>query len=505
MERQAARADLLELAIQHSPAPMGILEGPEYILRLYNQAAAETTGVRVADAIGKPAAEAFPEAMAQIRPFLDRAYAGERVEFSAELQLPSGMRHVRLTYIPLPGVPTRILYVAVDETPVHAANLELRRRIEHQEATARELRESEERFRAMADSIPQLAWMAEPDGYIFWYNRRWYEYTGTTPEQMRGWGWQSVHDPAVLPTVIQRWKGSIASGRPFDMEFPLRGANGKFRWFLTRVQPLKGSDGRVLRWFGTNTDVNETVELIAQRTRELRETVAEYESFAYSVAHDLRAPLRTIHGFGQILMGDLSLRIPEDARRLLEKILSAAQRMDRLVTDLLVYSRLGREPIELAPVALEGVVDQVVSALGPELTERAAEVEIVRPMPVVMGQTTLLHQAVTNLVANAAKFMPAGRAPRIMIRTERLADRVRLSVEDNGIGIPAEYREKIFNVFQRLHGQSEYEGTGIGLAIVRRSAERLGGSVGVESEPGKGSRFWIDLKAAPESGGGFPK
>jgi PAS domain S-box-containing protein len=119
------------------------------------------------------------------------------------------------------------------------------------------LRESEKQFRELAEGIPQLAWTANPDGWIYWYNQRWYQYTGTSPQQMEGWGWQSVHDPNELPKVLERWTGSIASGEPFDMEFPLRGADGVFRPFLTRVMPLRDTQGRVLRWFGTNTDISE--------------------------------------------------------------------------------------------------------------------------------------------------------------------------------------------------------------------------------------------------------
>ena len=119
------------------------------------------------------------------------------------------------------------------------------------------LRDSEERFRTMANAIPQLAWTARSDGYIFWYNQRWYDYTGTTPADMEGWGWQSVHDPEVLPQVLEQWRASIATGRPFDMVFPLRGADGQFRQFLTRVMPMKDADGEVMQWFGTNTDITE--------------------------------------------------------------------------------------------------------------------------------------------------------------------------------------------------------------------------------------------------------
>ncbi len=122
----------------------------------------------------------------------------------------------------------------------------------------KDLRESELRLRSMADSIPQLAWMAEPDGFIFWYNWKWYEYTGATPEQMEGWGWQSVHDTEILPRVLDRWKKSIELGEPFEMEFPLRRADGVFRWFLTRVNPVRDSGGKIVRWFGTNTDIDES-------------------------------------------------------------------------------------------------------------------------------------------------------------------------------------------------------------------------------------------------------
>ncbi|MFO0850539.1 MAG: PAS domain S-box protein [Gemmataceae bacterium] len=137
-----------------------------------------------------------------------------------------------------------------------------------------EVRESEARFRTLAESMPQLAWTAHPDGHIFWYNRRWYEYTGTTPEAMEGWGWQSVHDPAELPQVLAEWKRAIATGQPFEMTFPLRGADGRFRRFLTRAHPAKDADGRVTLWFGTNTDVDQVERLQA----DLRASEERYRS-----------------------------------------------------------------------------------------------------------------------------------------------------------------------------------------------------------------------------------
>ena len=154
----------------------------------------------------------------------------------------------------LDGKVTGVSCIASDITDRKAAEAKLAE--QHREAEAA-LKESAERFRTMVNAMTQLAWIARPDGHLFWYNQRWYDYTGTTPEQMEGWGWQSVHDPNELPKVLERWKSSIATGEPFEMTFPLRGADGNFRAFLTRGQPLKDANGRVVEWFGTNTDVNE--------------------------------------------------------------------------------------------------------------------------------------------------------------------------------------------------------------------------------------------------------
>ena len=141
------------------------------------------------------------------------------------------------------GPSTKMLGIVRDVTERHDAEISLR--------------ESESQLRALVDTIPQLAWMADPDGSIFWYNRGWYAYTGTTLEQMKGWGWQSVHDPKVLPDVLVKWRQSIDTGQPFEMLFPLKNARGHFRWFLTRVNPLHNSAGEVVRWFGTNTDIHQ--------------------------------------------------------------------------------------------------------------------------------------------------------------------------------------------------------------------------------------------------------
>ncbi len=677
---------------------------------------------------------------------------------------------------------------------------------------------NEAELRALADSMAQLAWMAEPDGHIFWYNRRWYEYTGSSLEQMRGWGWQAVHDPAMLPQVVARWRAAIRSGQPWEMEFPLRGADGVYRWFLTRAIPARDPSGRVTRWFGTNTDVDRakraedalreetrvlellnrtgraiaaqldlpgllqtvvdagtelsgarfgiffyddrgrgegaggaggfvlqawsgiapdaaepacagrgrfleavfragapvrqadapqdlsyaglpparsyvaipvmardgevlggllfghpepgvfdartervllgvaaqaaisidnarlydsaqreiaerarteqrllesearlrvsletaalgtweldvraarvtldararklfapgrgetlsleefltlgqaegqeerrealravcegrlgrfdaefrlaggsrwvkvsakpvhdaageiprlvggvldvtdmmraraTIEerqrelerLVEERTASLHQAIAQMEEFSYSVSHDLRAPLRAIQGYAQAVLEDNAERIGEQGREHLKRILRAGERMDRLTRDVLTYSRIARGAAPLDEVSLERVVGDAIEQYG-LARRREGEIRVESPLLPVRGNEPLLVQAVSNLLANAFKFVPAGLRPGVRVWTERREAEVRLWVEDNGIGVRPEHAARIWGMFERVHPPEKFEGTGIGLAIVRKAVERMGGSVGVESDGEHGSRFWIQLKAS---------
>ncbi|HYG33674.1 MAG TPA: PAS domain-containing protein, partial [Clostridia bacterium] len=261
------------------------------------------------------------------------------------------------------------------------------------------LRESEKQFRTLADSIPNLAWWANCDGYITWYNRRWYEYTGTTPEQMEGWGWQRVHDPEMLPKVVNQWKASLATGQSFEMEFPLRGADGCFRWFLTRVVPLRDNTGSIVRWFGTNTDVSQTREarevlsrnkaelerLVAERTARLTEMVSELQQVSYAMVHDMRAPLRGMAGFAETLAEGVSDGLDSaQAKEYCSRIITGANRLDKLITDALNYTKavlmeLPMQPVPLAPL-VRGMLETYPN-LHPDKTDISIEGEL----PTVLG------------------------------------------------------------------------------------------------------------------------
>ena len=521
------------------------------------------------------------------------------------------------------------------------------------------LRQSEELFRAVAENIPQLAWMTGPDGEILWFNRRWTDYTGTTLKDMQQNGWKSVHHPDHPERVAAGWIQALQTGEPWEDTFPLRRRDGEYRWFLSRAFPIRDSQGTITRWFGTNTDVTEhkqaeealreseehlrtlftreadtrqtlvlameaghigtfawnvvenrhvwsketeqffgyapgefpgTTEsfldrvhpqdrdwlrqtlysrferqetafssqyraqhpdgsvtwlsvrgrvdyrspgvplrvigvmvditamkkseealanarnqlvshaanleaMVAERTAKLTETVHELEAFSYSLSHDMRAPLRAMKGFAQILESEYTSQLPPEACGYLKKISRAAGRLDQLIQDVLTYSHILRGHIDLKPIDIDKLARQLIEE-NPALQPPKAEITIMSPCHAVYGHEAYLMQVLSNLVYNAVKFVQPDQLPKVRIWTEVVGSEVHLFVKDNGIGIPKAAHERMFGMFQRYHSDKMYEGTGIGLTIVRKATERMGGQVSLESEPGEGSTFRVQLRKA---------
>lgn len=235
---------------------------------------------------------------------------------------------------------------------------------------------------------------------------------------------------------------------------------------------------------------------VAERTAALRKVSSELDAFAHTVSHDLREPLGAIQDLIQALEEDYADRLPAPGRDYVRRIVDRIRRMDALIQDLLDYTLLSRPDLEMQPISLAATINDARSQLGTEIDKQNASVTVEEPLPEVKGHYTSLVRVITNLLSNSIKFVAPKVQPQVRIWAEVKDGWVRLWVKDNGIGISPEDQERIFQVFERLHGEENYPGTGIGLAIVRRGIERMGGQVGVQSQPGQGSGFWIELPRA---------
>ena len=382
--------------------------------------------------------------------------------------------------------------------------IDMKEHIHAQEA----LRRSEEDLRALADSIPQLAWMADPNGHIFWYNRGWYEYTGTTLEEMAGWGWQKVHDPEFLPLVVERWTASIESRQPFDMEFPLRGADGAFQWFLTRVNPVLDAQGEVVRWFGTNTNVDRVKRAEADRERLLasekeareraeRETQMKDE-FLATVSHELRTPLNAVLGWATILR---ETQAPEEVAEGLAVIERNARAQAEIIEDLLDMNRIisGKVRLDVQRVDLVPIIEAAIESVKPMATAR--QIRLTSVLDPHVGQVSAdpgrLQQVLWNLLTNGVKFTPKGG--RVHVALGRVNSHLEISVSDTGEGITAEFLPHVFDRFRQADGTitRRHRGLGLGLAIVKNLVELHGGTASVESAGlNQGSTFYVCLPAA---------
>ena len=503
------------------------------------------------------------------------------------------------------------------------------------------IEESEERFHTLANNIQNLAWMANSDGWIFWYNQRWYDYTGSTFEEMVGWGWEKVHHPQHVKRVVSFVKEAWNKNEAFELTFPLRGVDGEYKWFLTRVFPITNAEGKVIRWVGTNTDINEQknaedqFRLLAEtlpyliwvtdekgngeftskrweeytglemfnldtwksivhpddydnithvwsnslatgntytcdarlksktgeyrwhtvkgeavldddrkivkwvgaftdthrektfaqelsrqvesRTKELNKAKLileeknidlekmnkELESFTYVSSHDLQEPLRKINIFASRLLAHDNDKISDKGKEYLQRMQEAAQRMQQLIQDLLAFSKLSTTDRRFESSNINNLIEEVKNNLKDELQQKEAVIEVsdMQKLNIIPFQ---FRQLLVNLISNSLKFSKKAVKPLIKIKSDiakgvdlnhskLIPDKTyyHITFEDNGIGFESEYNEKIFEVFQRLYSREQYEGTGIGLSIVKKIVENHNGFIDAQSNLGEGATFHI--------------
>jgi PAS domain S-box-containing protein len=359
----------------------------------------------------------------------------------------------------------------------------------------RALQKSEARFRALADNIAQLAWMADETGSIFWYNRRWFEFSGTTPDQMHGWGWKTLHHPEHLERVVESWTRALASKTPWEDTFPLRSKDGQYHWFLTRALPVNDDAGKVLLWFGTNTDVTEQRKL----EEALKSAVHARDVFLGIASHELKTPLTPLTLQLQSIerMSEKAgAGVPLPADKVMEKVVRATLQvahLDRLVNNLLDVSRLSEDRLtmNLEQVDLAGLVSEIAERLRPEVDALGSGVTITTPGPIVGAFDRFrLDQVFSNLLTNALKY---GRGKPVEVEVSRHGSEALVSVRDRGIGISPEDHDRIFGRFERAVSANNYGGFGLGLWISRELVEAMRGRIRVESALGQGSTFTVVL------------
>jgi PAS domain S-box-containing protein len=354
------------------------------------------------------------------------------------------------------------------------------------------LQESEQQFRSLADSIPQLAWMADSQGNLFWYNRRWYEFTGTTPAEMEGWGWAKVHDPELLPQVIEKWKISLATGKSFEMTFPLRGADGSYRYFLTLATPVFDAHGEIARWFGTNTDVTEQ-RLSAEALRQT-EKLAATGRLAASIAHEINNPLEAVTNLVY-----LSRKQPANAEKYLSLADNELDRIAQITKNTLGFYRDSASPSEVnIPEVLQEVLALYVRKLNfKKIHLRNEPTEGAK----VIGYPGEIRQIFANLISNAIEALPNEGCLHIRTTKVHSSDGTRrpgvqITFFDNGSGVAPENRKKIFEPFFTT---KKDVGTGLGLWLTQGLVEKHKGVMRVRSRATPG-RSWTAFSVfLPES------
>src|SRR5438445_6547749 len=380
------------------------------------------------------------------------------------------------------------------------------------------LRESEERFRLATEAMNGLVYEWDISANVTRRSAGMAEFLGWTSDEVTAdsrWWPEQIH-PEDVATVQQHFAAAVARRAPAcGHEYRIRHKDGHYFWIWDSNRIIYGADEKPIRVIGCTVSIderkhaedelrnakdalshlNEDLEdIVEERTTRLLEMVAELESWSYSIAHDMRAPLRTMHNFSGFLLHDFGPRLDGIARDYLERIRAAARRFDNYINDLLDYGKVGRGSFPLETVDTERLIAEILDTY-PNLQAPKCSIEVQLPLPPVKANASALTQVFSNLLGNAVKFVQQDTLPHVRIWAEKKGTLVRLWIEDNGIGIPRAAQPRVFGMFQRLHPTSAYEGTGIGLAIVRRAVERMGGTVGLESEPDKGSRFWVELMA----------
>jgi PAS domain S-box-containing protein len=364
--------------------------------------------------------------------------------------------------------------------------------------------------------MPQLVWEANSKGEVTYYNDRLAEFSGAKKDENGKWNWEGLVHSEDLEATQTEWHNAVTKGRIYQTEHRLQRKDGSYKWFLSRALPHKDEKGNVMKWFGTTTDIQASKEYastleeeVQKRTYELKELNAslqqsnsELQQFAHVASHDLKEPLRKVKTFSNRLMDDPKSSFSENSKLYLKKINSATDRMNIMIEGVLNYSMLNAFHSKIEKVNVNELIQNIESDLEILISEKSAKIYY-HNLPALEGASVLLYQLFYNLINNSLKFSKKDEEPVIIISSSTIKkddkDFAEIKIVDNGIGFEQEFAEKIFETFLRLNSKDQFEGTGLGLSLCKRIAERHGGAIEAFGEPDKGSSFVIHLPLKQES------
>ena len=366
------------------------------------------------------------------------------------------------------------------------------------------IKESEEKFRQLADLVPQIIWTGRPDGFIDYYNKRWYEYTGFEENKFGDSSWIPILHPDDQSVVLKIWYDSVQNGTSYQIELRLKNfKTGEYRWFISKAEPIKDKEGVITKWFGTCTDIQEqkTVTeklegLVAERTKELQRSNEDLQQFAHVASHDLKEPVRKIKTFTGRLEDYLDGKLDDSASKFIDRIHVATDRMFNMIDGVLAYSKINADLQQPTLVDLNEIIKNIETDLEVSLQKTAGKIHY-NNLPTIEGASVLLYQLFYNLINNSIKFAKENVPPQITITSEIQVKGDKtfaiITLEDNGIGFDSNQAERIFETFTRLNSKDSYEGTGLGLSLCKKIVERHGGNITAEGNVNKGAVFVITL------------
>ena len=509
--------------IYSSPSMIGIFKGENMIIEIANDAILNSWG-KDKRIIGKSIFSVMPEIVAQgFDKHLLKVYKTGTPYHSYETPVTL-LRHGKkeLIYYSFVYQPQRNVNGEIEGVAIIANE------VTPQAILNKKIKDSEENFRQLAELMPQKISKADASGNFFFYNQNWLNYSGLSLESLIGNGWAKIVHPDELKEVKKRWRNSIKTGSDFEMEIRILSNKGEYKWHLSRATAVKDEHGKITKWLGAATEIQEQVEqrvalenAVTERTNELSEAIGamvnkneelqkmnrELESFAYVSSHDLQEPLRKIQTFAGRILENENKKLSPNGKKYFRIMQDSASRMQALIEDLLAFSGLTTAERKFEITDLGDIIEKIKIDLKEVIKEKHAIIKIAElcPVNIIVFQ---FHQLMQNLISNALKFSRPKHAPFIIIKSSiidgkklkklKLSPEIKychISVADNGIGFENKFREKIFEVFQKLHGKDEYPGTGIGLSIVRKIVDNHSGIIIASSRLNKGSTFDIYIPA----------